>query len=956
MKKELIKTTVILKILAVVFLFCTNSFAQDSLTRLTLNNGLSAEIKGGENQIYSVDLSANQTARVEIVQDGIDVGISATDPQGEQFIISLSPSGFYGDDLILVTAKEAGFYKIEVSPADPNAKPGKYTIVLKEIRPTVADDFEINEASRKILTLAEKATKAKYNGTVQGQREAIAIWDEAIAVSKIKKDKVWEGVALVAQGLIYDQLGELQNSLDVYLKSLEIWLEVKNRQYEGSAVNNIGIIYSDLGENEKAISYYEQAIKIQRETGDILSVGIFLNNMAYSFMMLGNYDKAEDFYRQSLEIKRQDKRIRGQRSVAVTLNNLGKSLVLNGDFKNGIDFLQQSLELRREVEHHWGVANSLLNLGKAQWDSGNLEDGFKNLTQANIKSKELGDRRLAAESFYLLAVAENERGNLGKAIENIRQGLEIIEQIRGELVGSQSRYTYFSTVQNYYDLYTDLLVSNFEKTKDKSFMAKALQTSEQSRSRSLIELLQEAKVNFKQGITDELLEELKTSQDELNNKYNTRQNLLNGSPKPEQITEITEEIIRLNTEIQSLQTRIRRENPQYSALTEGKTISAEEIPKLLDDKTVLLEYKLGEKRSFVWVVGQNSLEIFQLPPRREIEEKARRFYDLIVENNKENQTKILELSKELSSILISPAASRITAKRIVIVADGFLQYLPFPALQKPGFPDNVLADENEIIILPSVSVLAQLRENTDKIKPQNKTIAIFADPVFDLQDSRIFGKNNPDNLKPDSELTEIKRDFKFGENLPRLLFSRQEARNISNFLNKNEAVIKMDFEASVKNLETTNLSQYKILHFATHGFLNTSRPEFSGLVFSLFDKNGQPQDGFLSLNDVYNLELSSDLVVLSACQTALGKDVRGEGLIGLSRGFLYAGSKKVIASLWKVDDAATAEFMKFFYKNHLEKKLPASTALHRAKLEMKKIPRFNSPFYWSAFTLLGDWQ
>ena len=956
MKKELIKTTVILKVLAVVFLFCANSFSQDLPTKLILNTAQPAEIKGGEKQVYSVDLAENQTARVEIVQDGVDVSLTAYNLNGEEFIITESPSGFFGNDLILVTAKEAGAYKIEVTPADPNAKSGKYSIVLKEIRPTVVQDFEINEASRKILTLAENATKAKYDGTVQGQRQAIVIWDEAIAVSKIKQDKVWEGIALVAQGLIYGQLGELQNALDAYLKSLEIWLEVKNKQYEGSAVNNIGIIYSDLGENEKAISYYEQAIKIQRESGDILSVGVYLNNIAHSYLMLGKYDKAEDFFRQSLEIKRTDTRIRGQRSLAITLNNLGKSFVLKGNFNKGIDFLQQSLELRRKVEHHWGVANSLLNLGKAQWDFGQKDAGFKNLTEANLKSNELGDRRLEAESFYLLAVAENDLGNIGKAIENVSKGLEIIEQIRGELVGSQSRYTYFSTVQNYYELYTDLLVSNFEKTKDKSFIAKSLQISEQSRSRSLIELLQEAKINFKQRIPVELLEELKTSQDELNNKFNARQNLLNGTPKPEQIAAINEKIIELNTEIQSLQTRIRRENPKYSDLTEGKTITANEIQKLLDDKTVLLEYKLGEKRSFLWIVSRNSIEIFNLPPRRRIEEKARRFYDLIVENNKDNQDEMLDLSDELSSMLLSPAATRIKGKRIAIVADGVLQFMPFPALQNPNSAEKVLADDSATIVLPSASVLAQLRENTKNIEPQNNKIAIFADPVFDQTDSRISGNSKVEKLELSSNLSEVKRDFNFGNSLPRLLFSRQEARSIQLLSNNDQTVVKMDFDASVQNLETSDISQYRILHFATHGFLNTARPEFSGLVLSLFDKNGRQQDGFLSLNDIYNLELSSDLVVLSACQTALGKEVRGEGLIGLSRGFLYAGSKKVIASLWKVDDAATAEFMKLFYRNHLGKKLPASTSLQQAKLEMKKIPRYKSPYYWSAFTLLGDWQ
>ncbi len=296
MKKKLTRTTVILKILTVVFLFCTNSFAQDSPIQLTLNNVLNAEIKGGEKKAYSVNLKANETARIEVVQDGIDVGLSATNPQGEEFIFSLSPSGLYGDDLILVTAGEAGSYKIDVSPANPRANLGRYSIVLKEIRPTVAEDLRINEASSKILQLAGEADQLKYNGTIEGLRGAIAKWDEAIAVSKIKKDRVWEGVALVAKGLIYEQLGELQQTLDAYLESLNLWREIGNRQYEGSALNNLGSVYTDLGELEKSLLYYEQAIEMHRRTKDRNSEGFALNNLAFSYMRLGDYDKAEALF------------------------------------------------------------------------------------------------------------------------------------------------------------------------------------------------------------------------------------------------------------------------------------------------------------------------------------------------------------------------------------------------------------------------------------------------------------------------------------------------------------------------------------------------------------------------------------------------------------------------------------------------------------------------------------
>ncbi|MGE3465927.1 MAG: CHAT domain-containing protein [Pyrinomonadaceae bacterium] len=945
-KKEPIETTAILKVVAVVFFICANSFAQDPLTQLTLNTVLDTEIKGGEKKVYSVDLAADQTARIEVVQHGVDVGLSAIDPLGVEYIFSLSPSGLFGNDLILVTADRSGVYKVEVSPSDPRAKVGRYSIVLKEIRPTVDEDRQINAASSRILQLAGEADRLKYSGTDEGLRGAIAKWDEAIAVSRIKKDKVWEGVAVVAQGLIYKQLSELQNALDSYLRSLEIWRELGNRQYEGSAVNNIGTAYTDLGEHERSIPYFERSADLNREVGDRLSLGFSLGNLADSYRRVGDLSKAEDYFEQSVVIKREDTTARGKRSLAVTLKNYGYMLVLKGEPESGLALIQESLAIRREVEYSWGIADSLLTIGKIK-----QKDRFENFTEANRLAREVGDRRLQAESFYLLAVAEHDRGNLTKAVENILKGLDLIEEIRSEIVGSQSRYSYFSTVQNYYELYIELLVSRYEKTKRREYLALSIEISERSRSRSLIELLQEAKVEFRQGIDARSLAEQKNLQKQLNDKYIRRETLLTNKAQPEQITKINGEINELNIKIQNVNIRIRRDNPKFADLTEGKTIAANDIQKLLDDETVLLKYRLGEKRSFLWFVTKDSIDIFELPGRQTIEAKARAFYDSVVAN-KNNQ----QVSKDLGKILLSSVAAKIGNKRLAIVADGFLQYIPFSALISPRSAISPLVETNEIVILPSASVLAQLRADPKPLRGNKKTIAIFADPVFDLQDSRVAGNASRKPTDENTSMRRILRDFRFGETLPRLLASRQEAKGISSLIDKNDLDVRMDFEANLENVESSNLKDYRILHFATHGLLNSSRPELSGLVFSLFDANGIEQNGFLSLNDIYNLDLASDLIVLSACQTALGKDVRGEGLIGMSRGFLYAGSKRIVASLWKVDDSATAEFMKRFYTNHLKKGMPAGKALQQAKNEMKKIRRYRSPYYWSAFTLLGDWQ
>lgn len=925
--------------------------AQDA-TSLVLNQAVEREIKGGEKQVFMVQIGTNQTAKVEIEQKGIDVSLSAFKPDGEKFIESESPSGLLGKDSILVTAAADGAYKIEVSPADPRSPVGKYFIKLTEIRPTVSQDFEINAAAMKITKVGDETNALRQKGTREARREVLQKFQEIIRLSKIKQDKVWEVVALISSGLIYEQLGEFQTSVDFYLRGLTLSREIGNRQYEGSALNNLAVNYNTFGEYETGIFYLNQALEIQRETGNRRGEAINLNNLGMSNYLLGNMPKAKEFFEKSLIIRRETKDQKGEGNI---LSNLGMVAEQSSEYAKAIEYFDQSLTLRRATSDKTGEATTLRGLGKTLWLSGDKLKAAETFEQANILARNIGDRRVEADTFYWLAIVEKQRENMPKAFENIEKGLQIIEQIRGEIVNPELRASYFSTVQQFYEFYTELLVSRYEKSNDERDIALALEMSERARTRSLTELLQEARINFRQNVDEKSLEKAQELQDALNAKYRQRTQILSGKPTEEQIAKVTNEINSLKTELENLQIKIRRENPRYADLTQGTSISAKEIQNLLDDETVLLEYKLGEKRSFLWLVTKDSVKIFTLPSRKEIEKIAKDFYASIISRDKTKEANTIELSEKLSNTLFGLVEKEIQNKRLAIVADGVLQYIPFASLQISNSKSEIsnLIETNEIVVLPSASVLAELRRNSSAKKTPAKTLAIFADPIFESNDTRLSAKSN--SVQKPTELNKVLRDFNFGENLPRLLSSRIEAKNISTFAGKKQADLNIDFDANRENATSENLSNYRILHFATHGFLDTSRPELSGLVLSLYDKNGKPQDGFLRLNQIYNLTLNSDLVVLSACQTALGKDVRGEGLIGLTRGFMYAGAKRIVASLWKVDDAATAEFMKRFYQNLLQKNLPPAAALRVAQIEMKQIPRFRQPYFWAGFTLQGEW-
>jgi CHAT domain-containing protein len=280
----------------------------------------------------------------------------------------------------------------------------------------------------------------------------------------------------------------------------------------------------------------------------------------------------------------------------------------------------------------------------------------------------------------------------------------------------------------------------------------------------------------------------------------------------------------------------------------------------------------------------------------------------------------------LSELLLDAIAADLKHKRIVFVPDGALWYVPFGALPAPGDPgQRPLLATHEVVSLPSASVLSVLRANAQQGRTPAKTIAVFADPEF-------------------------------GSQFKRLEHTGEEALAIMSMTNESDRLVLVGTRASRDAALSGVLSDYRIVHFATHGFIDTEHPDLSSVVLATVNDAGASIDGFLRLQDIFGLKLNADMVVLSACETGLGQSLRGEGLVGMTRGFMYAGTPRVVVSLWKVDDAATAALMKVFYEGILTKRLKPADALRQAQLAIAQQPLWSNPYYWAAFTLQGDWQ
>jgi CHAT domain-containing protein len=373
---------------------------------------------------------------------------------------------------------------------------------------------------------------------------------------------------------------------------------------------------------------------------------------------------------------------------------------------------------------------------------------------------------------------------------------------------------------------------------------------------------------------------------------------------------------------------------------------AEIQAELRGDNTILLEYAMGEEKSYVWAVTSDSFSGYELPARARIEELTREVYRLLTTRPGEESEPQWSKAAELSQNLLGPLAQQLGGKRLLIVADGALQYLPFEVLSEPAAASDPipLAMKHEVAYLPSVATLIALRREAARPITASKSVFVLADPVFDKGDPRV---------KMVVARSEANAS---GPTFPRLPSTRREAEAIVSLLPEDARAVATDFAANRALALSGELGHYRIVHIATHSVVNSSHPELSGVVLSMVNEQGQEEDGFLQLHDIYNLKLNAELVVLSACDTGLGKDVRGEGLVGLTRGFMYAGASGVVASLWKVDDAASAELMTHFYKAMFEDDLTPAAALRSAKETMWRQKHWRSPYYWSAFVLQGEYR
>lgn len=798
------------------------------------------------------------------------------------------------------------------------------------------------------------------------------------------------GNAINGMGSVYLSMGEKQKAIDCHREALTHYKASKDVQIEPFAVNRLGEAYVALGEPRTALAYYAQALTQFRKHGAPQPEATVLNNIGRAQVLLGEYQQASENITQALTIRRQ---IGDRRGQALSLTNLGSIQAAQGHHRRALEQYQEALSLWRTIGDRYGEAYGLNYLGLSHYALGERQPARTYFEQALTLRRAVLDREGEANSLYNLACIERDEQQLATARHHLETALALTESLRTSVLSQELRASYLATVRDYYDLYVELLMQLHERAPDKGFTAQALHAAEKARARSMLETLAEASYDLHEGVPAGLLTQERELQQRLNAKAEYQIRLQIGHAKAELLQDVAREMQTLSADYQEVRSRIRATSPRYASLSQPQPLAATEMQTLLDDHTLLLEYALGEDRSWLWVVSPTTIKTFALPKRTDIETTARHFYRLLTARNQSLPTEtaaqrrlrlqptdaeLAQKATELSRMILAPAAAELQRKRLLVVAPGALQYVPFAALPEPRQAQPLVVN-HELVSLPSASILSLLRREESQRQSTPKTIAVLADPVFSATDERVASTRSRPAGKTVTMQTEMSSspatatpttspllraiadlqpegstDFL---RIARLFGTRWEAEKITAFVPAKQKLVALDFNANRQLALSGELSQYRILHFASHAFINTIHPELSGIVLSLVNKEGKPQDGFLRANEIYNLKLPAELVVLSACQTGLGRDVKGEGLIGLTQSFMYAGAPRLIVSLWALQDKATADLMARFYQHLLgPRKLTPAAALRTAQVEMWQTKRWPSPYFWAGFVLQGEWQ
>lgn len=830
--------------------------------------------------------------------------------------------------------------------------------------------------------------------------------DQALSLWRELGDLRGEAFTLTAEGHVRAFFLQLEPALKLHSDVQKIFEFIGDRQGEAVALNGMGYLYEVLNRPASAVSVYHQALEINKSLNNKSYLALTEFALARSYRLQKNFKEAERHYEESEKLCR---KLNKTRIEAYIYGDLAKIKKEEGDTESALQKYNQTISFYKKIGDLRGQALVLAEIGDLYRQAENLDPAEKQYHATLELNRQIKDQAGISDMLYRLAEIEFKRENLQAALELINESISLSDEMREKLRSPVLRSSYGATNREKIELEIDILLERQQKTPQPQLIAETLEKVEASRARTLLELLAETRVEPRAASVDpELLKREKEIQSklatridkEISLRYAATASSSAAASSVDELKKTEREIESLTEEYGRIQTMIKSQDSRYEKLVAPAAASIADIQSALQSEpdTVYLSYFLGSRKSYVWVVSQTEVKVFELDKKSDLENSAGEVYGQLTARQKKSgesaaqwQERIKKADQEfcrdgarLSRQLFGQILPFITGKRLLVSLDGALEYIPLEALPAPAqisssasicrqpdeaFDFTPLLETNEIVYIPSFSILQSLR-SFDKAEKDSQVgapqMAVWADPVYEPDDPRLSSDSHPvdkhvqsnSSLDILSDLPEEEEEMPVSFPVRRLLNTQLEAKEIADLWTNDKATVFLGVAAARENVLGDNLTKYRFLHFAVHGFFNNAHPENSGLLLSRFNEKGARVNGFLSLQDIFQTRLNADLVVLSACQTGLGEQQisGGEGISGLKYALFYAGAKSAMVSLWQVDDSATAALMQSFYRDFLKKGLPSSVALRSAKLEMyhqKGI--WQHPFYWAGFTLNGEY-
>jgi CHAT domain-containing protein/Tfp pilus assembly protein PilF len=825
--------------------------------------------------------------------------------------------------------------------------------------------------------MMEARTRNNLGGEFHDLGEPLKALDyhrEALSMLPPNRAGSLQAFVLNNMGVIFDEMGDWSAALEKYEDAASQFGTTGNWHRQAIAWRNIGYVYRTMNEPSQAMNYMDRALRLMqlKSVHDPTLQAEILTNEAEVLLSQGHAGKALELCQKALQLRRVggDSRREGD-----TLSVMGSVYRALQKPEKAMEVFRQALAQQRDAGYQYGSFRTLLALGNLNLSQKNNREAQQELEEALNLALGLGCGECKVQAEFSLARLREQLGDSAESLRKMQSTVEAMEKLQA---GSGSSILGASFLESHEPIYEFYIDRTLRYTGDaETASARAFQLSERARARAFLESLSGIQEHLEQRNDPELAERARSvrsrlaaaSKESLGLSQNTQRGLKAGDAE--------DRIRQLEAEYNLIEAEKANKSRRYAALAQPRYLSVPQVQSLLDDQTLFLEYYLGEERSYLWAIARDNASVFELPAKKQIENACRLFYDAVRTHAKAGSSgnATTRAASDLSNLVLGPVANRLKDRRLVIAPDGALQSIPFSALNQPGITGmyQPLVLSHEIINVPSASAIVAQREILSRRAPADRTLAVFADPVFSSSDSRLSPRHTVEQARSvgrmpqrpdghdalqgsDTRLLEHIKSAYLGGGIPRLPFTAIEADKILALVPIGTSLQAVGFDANRERAMRPDLSEYKYLHFATHGYVDSNHPELSALVLSMLDKSGDSEDGFLRLQDIYNLRLRADLVVLSACESGLGREIRGEGLVGLTRGFMYAGAARVLVSLWDVSDEGASALMPLFYKNMIEMGESPAAALRSAQIAAFRSKKWGNPYYWAPFTLQGEWK